>query len=71
MPTRKIILNRTLCIGSENCVRAAPNTFDVEDGVVRLKPGPHDEANAIQEAVDYCPVAALRLGESGNEEETQ
>lgn len=65
----RIILERQRCIGSENCLRAAPNTFDIEDGAVVLKPAPHDDEEVIREAVEYCPVAALRLAAADDKEE--
>jgi len=57
----RILLNRDLCIGSENCVRGAPNTFDTRDGAVVLLDGPHDDDDAVRAAVAACPVGALAL----------
>lgn len=64
----RILLNRDRCIGSENCVRNAPNTFDTQDGAVVLLDGPHDDEEAIRTAVAACPVGALTLLGAGDEE---
>jgi ferredoxin len=55
------IVRRDLCIGSENCLRLAPDVFDSdEEGLVvlRLAVVPVDRA-AVNAAIDACPVDAL------------
>jgi ferredoxin len=54
------------CIGSGNCVDVAPRYFDQSDmgGVVEVlvsdvAPADHE---AVAQAADICPVAAIMLG---------
>ncbi|RSS82228.1 ferredoxin [Streptomyces sp. WAC06614] len=54
---------RTRCIGSGQCALALPDVFDQDpaDGrVVLLDPEPPGELrDAVEEAVDRCPVQAI------------
>jgi ferredoxin len=63
----KVIADREVCIGSGNCVLAAPQVFDQDDEVglvVLLTPEISPEhAGAVRDAVAHCPSGALRLDE--------
>lgn len=58
-------INRDLCNGYGNCVVAAPDVFDIDpaSNIAHLIDGQPDEAAAaeVREAVDDCPVRAIRL----------
>lgn len=60
--TVTITTDRTLCIGSEMCVRAAPHTFTTDDEglVVAAAAGP-DSEDDLRTAVASCPVGALAV----------
>jgi ferredoxin len=53
------------CIGSGNCVDVAPRYFDQSDadGVVEVLAGAvaAEDEEAVAEAADICPVAAILL----------
>jgi ferredoxin len=63
----RVIADREVCIGSGNCVFAAPQVFDQDDDVglvVLLTPEvPPDHAAAVRDAVARCPSGALRIVE--------
>ena len=58
-------VHRDTCAGTGSCVFAAPQVFDQDpdDGrVVLLDPNPAPHlADRVREAVEVCPVAAIRL----------
>jgi ferredoxin len=62
----RVAADREVCIGSGNCVFAAPAVFDQDDEglVVVLTPevGPAD-ADVARDAVAHCPSGALRIVE--------
>ncbi|MFF7334794.1 ferredoxin [Streptomyces sp. NPDC090306] len=64
----KVIVDEVRCCGSGQCVLIAPEVFDQrdEDGiVVLLDPEPVAERHdAVREAADVCPTAAIELTES-------
>lgn len=55
-------VDRDLCIGSGDCVRIAPKTFqlDAESKSVVIAQGV-DSDDALKEAAQTCPVAAIIL----------
>lgn len=58
----RIVVDRDRCIGTENCARLAPGTFDVDDdGYVVLRADGTDDWNAVVEAIESCPTQALSL----------
>ena len=61
----KVALERDWCIGAGNCALTAPAIFDQdpEDAVVVLlaESPPETERAAIEQAVDRCPAAVIRL----------
>ena len=62
-------VDRSLCIGSANCVRIAPKTFqlDSENKSVVIAQGV-DSDETLMEAAKTCPVSAILLTDpSGNQ----
>ncbi|GAQ54583.1 ferredoxin [Streptomyces acidiscabies] len=63
----KITVDETKCCGAGQCVLAAPDVFDQrdEDGiVVLLDPHPPtDHHDAVREAAQVCPAAAILVEE--------
>ena len=63
-------IDRTLCIGSGNCVNVAPEVFEIDDeNLVRFA---SDDAEDIDrdrlvEACNLCPVDALIATEDGEQ----
>ncbi len=60
----RVAADRTVCIGSGNCVYSAPATFDQDDDglvVVLTEQVTEAEAGAVRTAVAHCPSGALRL----------
>ena len=56
----KVKVDRMLCIGTADCVKIAPNTFELDDeakSVVKKQNGDSDEK--ILEAAKVCPVLAI------------
>lgn len=63
-----IRIDRELCLGTENCLRYAPNTFETdEQGNWALKSEPWDPEDVIRVAVSSCPVGALSIASAGDE----
>jgi ferredoxin len=61
----RVTAAREVCIGSGNCVFAAPQVFDQDDDeglvvVLTAEVGPQD-AGAVRDAVAHCPSGALRI----------
>ena len=64
----KITIDKNLCIGCGTCVVIAPKTFKLNnDGKAELidlpvgKAGPPgDDEKTIKDAIDSCPVAAIK-----------
>lgn len=63
----RVAADRDVCIGSGNCVFAAPAVFDQDDdeGLVVLLSADVDvqAAGAVRDAVAHCPSGALRIAE--------
>ena len=66
----RVTVDRDMCMGSGNCVWRASGVFDQspDDGLVVVlvdAPAP-DQHEAVRQAVDECPTAAITLieGES-------
>ncbi|OGY27208.1 MAG: hypothetical protein A2Z42_04015 [Candidatus Woykebacteria bacterium RBG_19FT_COMBO_43_10] len=56
----KVKVDRMLCIGTADCVKIAPNTFELDDeakSVVKKQNG--DPNEKILEAAKVCPVLAI------------
>jgi ferredoxin len=61
---QKIIIDEDLCEGCKTCVELCPDVFEPgENGKARIKnPDALGTCN-IQEAIDSCPVGAIRWEE--------
>ena len=57
----KISVDKKKCIGCGTCVVIAPKTFKLtDDGKAEVINPPGDSQNSIKEAVDSCPVQAIK-----------
>jgi ferredoxin len=63
----RVVVDRGLCIGSGDCVEAAPDVFELdEDDKARVIDPDGDPLEDIVEAARNCPVAAIFVsGEDG------
>jgi ferredoxin len=60
----RIEIDRDVCIGTENCNRYAPGTFEVDDEGKVVQIGTDVDSNdAIRTAVESCPTGALSIVE--------
>jgi ferredoxin len=69
----KVIVDRDLCQGHGVCESEAPEVFSVsKQGVLTvLDETPGDARRAeLQQAVRFCPTGALRIEETGGDDET-
>ena len=59
----KISVDMDLCENHGQCVFAAPNvfSFDDDDQLVYVAEPDEDERERVLEAIDVCPVMAIRL----------
>ena len=58
----RIEIDRDVCIGTENCNRYAPGTFEVDDEGKVVQIGTDvDSDDAIRTAVESCPTGALSI----------
>ncbi|MDQ0382791.1 ferredoxin [Amycolatopsis thermophila] len=56
--------DRALCAGYANCVMTAETYFELDDDghvEVRRDEVPEEDRELVAEAVEACPVAALRI----------
>lgn len=62
-------VDRDLCIGSGDCVRLAPKTFqlDSESKSIIIAQGV-DSDDALKEAAQTCPVAAIILTDQAGQQ---
>ncbi|MFB6280266.1 MAG: ferredoxin [Salinibacter sp.] len=67
---RTVRIDRTLCIGSGNCVNIAPEIYVIrEDNIVDFKEDPPDiEQGRLEEAAALCPVDALIVEDEDGEQ---
>lgn len=57
----KIIIDKNLCLGCGTCVVMAPKTFKLgTDGKVEVIEPAGDKEETIKEAIDSCPVNAIK-----------
>lgn len=62
---KKITVDQDLCIGCGSCEAIAPDHFELkDDGKSHVKKQyTEDDKDIIKEAVDGCPVQAIKLVE--------
>ena len=60
----KVVIHRDRCIGSGSCQFWAPHTFDLDADckAIAVEP-PADPDGALRNAVEGCPIGAIRLEE--------
>jgi ferredoxin len=62
---REIDIDRGACMGSGNCVFAAPGVFELDDSVARVvRPEASPEA-AVVVAARQCPTHAITVRRDG------
>jgi ferredoxin len=60
----KIIIDKNLCIGCGTCTVISPKTFKLgNDGKAEVIEPVSDEEKTLKEAIDSCPVAAIKSTE--------
>lgn len=66
----KIEIDRTMCIGSGNCVNLAPEVFELdEENLVDFMDDPQDiDQDRLIEACSLCPVDALGVVDEDGEQ---
>ena len=62
---KKIVIDKNKCLGCGACVAFAPKSFKLgDDGKAQPVEPPGDGEAAIKEAIDNCPVTAIRREDS-------
>jgi ferredoxin len=63
-------IDRELCIGSGNCVKVAPDLFDLDDeSVCTFLPGAESVPRGkVIDACEVCPVQALVVTDASGKE---
>jgi len=57
----KITIDKNLCIGCGTCVAIVPKSFKLNnEGKAEVIEPPGDDEKTIKEAIDSCPVAAIK-----------
>jgi ferredoxin len=60
----KVNIDKNLCIGCGTCVSIAPKSFKLDvDGKAETIEPMKDEEKVIKEAIDSCPVTAIKSTE--------
>jgi ferredoxin len=60
----KITIDKSLCIGCGTCISIASKTFKLgDDGKAEVIEPMKDEEKIIKEAIDSCPVSAIKSTE--------
>lgn len=63
--TLRISIDRTLCIGSESCVRLVPGTFELDEEFVAIVIDPTTATEEqLRSAELNCPSGAISVEES-------
>ncbi len=57
----KVTIDKNLCLGCGTCVAIAPKSFKLgNDGKAEVIEPMGDKETAIKEAIDSCPVSAIK-----------
>ncbi|MCJ7804707.1 ferredoxin [Patescibacteria group bacterium] len=57
----KISIDKNLCLGCGTCVAIAPKSFKLgSDGKTEVIEPAGDKEETIKEAIDSCPVSAIK-----------
>lgn len=66
--TRRVVVkvDRELCVGSATCVGTDPERFELHEGLSRPRVAEAEEDEDLRDAVEGCPVMAIRLIDSGS-----
>ncbi len=63
---RQIRIDRSLCMGSGQCLWYAPNTFDQDDDTMAIVIDQHgDPEDKVATAIGSCPTQAISLVTEG------
>ena len=58
--TYRIVIDRSLCSGFGSCAELAPEVFELDGGVARLRAGLSDDPTVL-DAADSCPMGAISV----------
>lgn len=61
---RKIVVDRSACIGARSCTLVAGKTFQMDDenlAFVTRNPEAYEDDDTIVKAAEACPVLAIHL----------
>lgn len=68
--SREVQVDRSLCMGSGQCVWYAPQTFAQDESTIAIVIDQHgDPDETIETAVTSCPTGALSFVEPGTDDE--
>ncbi len=61
--TKKIVIDTDKCIGCNTCPLLCPDYFELDPNTykAKVKKQPDQITDDIQQAIDSCPVSAIRL----------
>ncbi len=61
----RVKIDPELCIGCESCVDFLPEVFEMEDELasVREEEVPEELEDKVKEAIEMCPVEAIKIDE--------
>jgi ferredoxin len=59
----KVVVDENSCVGTGNCELSCPKVFKVVEGIskVQVDVVPKEEEARVKEAVDGCPMGAIRI----------
>jgi ferredoxin len=65
-----VTIDRSVCIGSGNCVKVAPDLFQLDDeATASFAPGTGSPSRThVIETCQVCPVEALTVTDAGGEQ---
>ena len=61
--TKKLVVDTDKCIGCNTCPLLSPDYFELDQKTykAKVKKQPDQITDDIQQAIDSCPVGAIRL----------